>query len=390
MNYQADELIEDLSADVPAEPVQKTADKTALAVRNDIAQVESAMSEFDKISAGLDALAERYPTDLVYDVTTGKGMVDAVAHRAAWREPRLTVERLRKQAKAPVLALGKSIDARAAWLTEQLLIGETPIDQQIKAEEARKEAIKQAKIAAEFGRVQAIQDAIAEIHMDAMVAAGKSAAVIAEALESMRSRILDPLVFQELLSQAEAARVAAVAKMDLAHKAALHTEAQAAQLAEERAELARLRAEAAERRVKEEAEQRAARERIAAEQAAESLRLKAESDRLAAERVVLEAQQASVNRAPAVMDEPLCAPVGPTVNVTGPTTITDSRPPIKLGDVNERLGFTMTAAFVTGKLKVPPIPDPKGRAVLFAASDVPAIYSALIKHIEDIKGRALA
>ena len=106
--------------------------------------------------------------------------------------------------------------------------------------------------------------------------------------------------------------------------------------------------------------------------------------------MVLEAQQASVNRAPAVMDEPLCAPVGPTVNVTGPTTITDSRPPIKLGDVNERLGFTMTAAFVTGKLKVPPIPDPKGRAVLFAASDVPAIYSALIKHIEDIKGRALA
>lgn len=341
MNYQADELIEDLSADVPVEPVQKTTDKTALAVRNDIAQVESAMSEFDKLSAGLDALAERYPTDLVYDVTTGKGMVDAVAHRAAWREPRLTVERLRKQAKAPVLALGKSIDARAAWLTGQLLIGETPIDQQIKAEEARKEAIKQARTAAEFGRVQAIQDAIAEIHMDAMVVAGKSAAVIAETLEAMRVRSLDPVVFQELLSQAEAARTSAVAKLDLAHKAALHTEAQAAQLAEERAELARLRAEAAERRAKDEAEQREERERVAADQAAEAKRLKAEADSLAVERAALVAQQAA--HQPAQVSAP--APAHATA---------DEPATLKLGDINARFGhgFTMTADFVANVLGV--------------------------------------
>ena len=40
----------------------------------------------------------------------------------------------------------------------------------------RKEAIKQAKIEAEFGRVQAIQDAIAEIHMDAAIASSKASA----------------------------------------------------------------------------------------------------------------------------------------------------------------------------------------------------------------------
>jgi branched-chain amino acid transport system permease protein len=41
------------------------------------------------------------------------------------------------------LHVGKSIDARAAWLTEKLLEGEQPVDLLIKAEEARREAEKQ-------------------------------------------------------------------------------------------------------------------------------------------------------------------------------------------------------------------------------------------------------
>lgn len=254
-------------------------DKAALAIRQNIAQVESALSEFDKITAGLAELAEHYPPDLVYDVTTTKGMAEAVAHRAAWRDPRILVEKYRKTAKAPVLALGKDIDARAAWITEQLLVGETPVHEQIKAEEARKDAEKQARINAEFARVQAIQDAIAEIHMDVMICAGKPSADIAAKLDAMKAQVLDPLVFQEMMAQAQQAQANAITKLEQALKAQLFTEAEAAKLAAERAELAELRAAQAAQKAKDEA-------------AAIALR-QAEDARIAAERKQAEAELAA-------------------------------------------------------------------------------------------------
>lgn len=292
-----EEIIEDLSASSTATATATTQDKNALTIRGNISKVETALTEFDRISAGLAELRERFPSDLVYDVTTTKGMAEAIAHRAAWRDPRITVEKFRKTAKAPVLALGKDIDARAAWLTEQLEAGEAPIDEQIQAELRRKEAEKQAKINAEFGRVSAIQDAIAEIHMDVMSASGGPSSVIRARLDELRAAVLDPAVFQEQMQQAEAARTAGVAKLELALKAKLHDEAEAARVAAERAELAELRRQAAEQkerdRVAAEAAAAEARQKaalVAALHEAESRRLReqaakqAERDRQAAER----------------------------------------------------------------------------------------------------------
>jgi hypothetical protein len=273
---------------------QPKGETTALAIRTSIDRIEGAMTEFDRISAGLEDLARRYPPDLVYDVTTTRGMADAIAHRAAWRDPRINVEKFRKTAKAPVLALGKDIDARAAWLTEQLLLGETPVHEQIKAEEARKEEERQARINAEFERVQKIEDAIGEIHMDAMVAAGKPSATILAAIEALRTTPLDPLVFQERMQQAEAARTAGIAKLEVAYKAKLHDEQEAARLAAERAELAELRAAAAAQRERDAAAARIEQERIAAEQAAEAKRLKDAADAISAQRVELDRQRAAV------------------------------------------------------------------------------------------------
>jgi hypothetical protein len=277
--------------------IEAPADKAAVAIRQNIAQVESALSEFDKISAGLAELQAKYPPDLVYDVTTTKGMAEAVAHRAAWRDPRILVEKYRKTAKAPVLALGKDIDARAAWITEQLLVGETPVHEQIKAEEARKEAEKQARINAEFGRVQAIQEAIAEIHMEVMAVSGKNSDAIAVALQDLQQRKLDPLVYQEQMAQAEQARTSAVAKLETALQAQRWNEAEAAKLAAERAELAELRAAAAEQKRKDEAAAAEARKvedaRIAAErqaQEAEMAAQRAEQKRLDAEAAAARAE----------------------------------------------------------------------------------------------------
>lgn len=282
--------LQELSDDTILGTPEPKTDRSAVAIRDNLSRVESALSEFDKISAGLDDLRSRYPSDLVYDVTTTKGMAAAIEHRAAWRDPRINVEKFRKTAKAPVLALGKDIDARASWITEQLLEGETPIDEQIKAEERRKEEVRQAKVAAEAGRVIAIQEAIAEITMAPMVAAGKTSADILAALTECRATELDAAVFQEMLPQAKAAQENALAKLDFMYRAKLHDESEAAKVAAERAELEELRKAAAERKAKDEAAAievaRLDRERNAAEQErlnAEAAAKRAEADRVAAE-----------------------------------------------------------------------------------------------------------
>ncbi len=228
MTYE--ELSDDtrLATDEP-----KLSERTAIAIRENLSRVETALAEFDRVSAGLADLAARYPVDLVYDVSTGKGMAEAVAHRAAWRDPRINVEKFRKTAKAPVLALGKDIDARAAWLDEQLRIGEDAVDAQIQAELSRKEAVKQARVNAEFGRVAAIQEAIGEITMVPMIAGSQSSDAIARAIDELRAMALDPAVFQEAMQQAEAAKQSALLKLDVMHRAKLHDEAEAAKVAAE-------------------------------------------------------------------------------------------------------------------------------------------------------------
>jgi hypothetical protein len=359
MNY--DDIDENTLFDAPTKAEPKI-DESAIAVRGSITKVMETMTEFDRVSEGLIELASRFPHDLVYDCRTGAGMVEAIAHRAAWREPRLAVERLRKSAKAPVLALGKDIDARAAWLTEQLLLGETPIHEQIKVEESRKADEKRARELAEFGRVQAIQDAIGEIHMDVMTASGKASAVIANTLEALKTATLDPLVFQELMAQAEAARSVGIAKLEIALKAKLHDEAETAKLAAERAELEELRKAVAAQKAKAAAAAKIEQDRVAAEQAAESKRLKdaaaaqaaqqkQEADRLADERAAFERKRAEFEAAQRSVEAAARAKVGlpevpAAVGTTAALTPSIAQMPTNVAapatlDI-DRLGFTVT------------------------------------------------
>ena len=104
-----------------------------------IEKVSGALAEFSRVEAGIAALTKAY-AGVVYDVTTTEGMGAAREARRIIREPRYEVEKVRKDAKAPLLALGKEIDAEAKRITAALLAIEEPIDQQIAAEEARKEA----------------------------------------------------------------------------------------------------------------------------------------------------------------------------------------------------------------------------------------------------------
>lgn len=275
------------------EMIETPADTSALAIRENIQHVEAALSEFDKISAGLADLRQRHPVDLAVDVTTTKGMKEAVAARAAWRDPRIAVEKARKAAKAPVLALGKDIDARAAYITTALLEGESNYDDQIKAEEARKEAEKAAKAEAERVRVELIQGRIAnDIRLAATKSVGASADVIAVVIGDVSAILIDE-GFEEFQGQAQLAKDETIDKLRAMHAAAVAAEAEAARIkaeqeaetariAAEREELARLRAEQS-RRDAEAAEARAAAEseqaaRLAAERAEQEAELKRQRD----------------------------------------------------------------------------------------------------------------
>lgn len=259
-------LDDNIGFDEPAQP-SATTDRNAVAVSNNMIRVQSALGEFDRVAAGLAEIEARYPKDAVYEVTTTKGMKDAVEHRAAWRDPRITVEKARKMAKAPLLALGKSIDARAAWITEKLREGEEPIDLLIRVEETRREEEKQARINAEAGRVLGIQEALAEIAADVLIACGKTSADIRALQQRMQSTQPDPLVFQEMIDQAKAAWSSGIAKLETAYKAKLWEEAEAKRAAEERAADAARRAEEEARLARVAAEQKEAADKLAAERA---------------------------------------------------------------------------------------------------------------------------
>lgn len=261
------------------------------AIAENLDKVQTELAAIDKIDAGLAALEKAHPKNLACDVATTKGMKEAIAGRAAWREPRIATEKARKAAKAPVLELGRAIDARAAELTALLLEGESNYDDQIKAEEARKESERAAKAEAERARIQGHQDRINEIRGAVAAAAHADATLIAEHIGDVERLPVDA-TFEEFQGQAQLAKdetlvklramhADAVAREEEAARVKAEQEAAAAALAAERAELERLRAEQAER------------ERVAAAEQAERARIaraeldaaeKAQADKLAAER----------------------------------------------------------------------------------------------------------
>ena len=262
----------------------------------ELIEVQKAVAEMNRVEAGLVALREQYQ-GVVYEVATTAGMDAAKAARLAIREPRYEVERVRKAAKAPILALGKKLDAEAARITAELEKIENPIDQQIKAEEARKEAEKQARIEAEQKRVAAIQERIAELRGCPTLSATSGSALIADHIGDLELIAVDAS-FEEFEQQARDAKDAGLKRLSDLHAAALAHEAEQARLTAEREELARLRAEQAERarhareaQAKADAEAKAERDRLEeiarADRAAEAEKLRkerAENERIAAER----------------------------------------------------------------------------------------------------------
>jgi hypothetical protein len=270
-----------------------------LSENKDLILIDTALQDFDKISAGFTLLEKNFK-GIVFEVDTQIGMEHAKAARAKIREPRYTVERLRKGAKAPLIAIGKRLDAEAARLTNALLELENPIQEQIKYEEDRQERERLERAQKELEQKQRIESRIQAIR-ESVVASGFAPDVIETRMNDIRSIDIDAS-FQEFQQQASDAKTAALARLAELHAAAIERVAEIERIAAERAELARLRAAQEERdrearadQARRDAEAQKERDRLAAiaqaERDAENARI-AEANRIERERIAAEEAEA--------------------------------------------------------------------------------------------------
>lgn len=270
----------------------------------DLILIDSALQDFDKISAGF-ALLEKNYKGVLYDTDETIGMEHAKAARAAIREPRYRVEQIRKSAKAPLLAIGKKLDAEAARLTGSLLELEEPIHAQIKQTEERVERERLARAQAELERRTRIEARIQDIRNTVVTVANLPADAITQRIVMLRDVEINE-GFEEFQQQAVDAKTATLSRLVELRDAATEREAEKARIAAEREELAKLRAEQADRdrlareaQAKADADAKVERDRLEAiakaERDAEAAR-QAEANRLERERIAKEEADAKAIR----------------------------------------------------------------------------------------------
>jgi hypothetical protein len=284
-----------------------------------------------------------------YDITTTAGMAKAKELRAMFREIRTSLENERKARKAPIIESGKLLDTRAAEMKAEIEPFEDKYDAEIKAEEARKEAEKQKKLEAERVRIEAIQNRINGMRNTPARLAGADAEVIARELHQLNTLRLDPADYEEFLEDALTALNATVDQLGDLHANAMAREAEARRIAEERAELARLKAEQ-EAREKAEREAEAERQRAA----------KAEADRIEAERRAAAEREADLVRQLEAMKAQMAAQMAAQVAAASPAPVLEQEPapsPIKEAQKIEESPEIETAPIVEmAPVKAIPIP----------------------------------
>lgn len=175
-----------------------------------------------------------------YDIATTAGMKLATEWRARIRAIRIEGDKAREARKAPVLEIGRLLDSRYKDLKAEIEPLEERFHQDIKAEEDRKEAERQARIAAELARVNGIQARIQAIRNHAVAAAGKTSGHIAQALTAVQALSIDES-FDEFLQYARDAQTATIVALTALHGESLQQEAEALRIQAERKELAQLR-----------------------------------------------------------------------------------------------------------------------------------------------------
>jgi hypothetical protein len=310
-----------MTTELKAPATEPTAVQAAMRARADLVKVESALTEFDAVEANIAELKTKYTNIVFQNLETTAGMKIARAQLAEVREPRINVEKFRKAGKEPLLTIGRNLDARAKEITAALEELECPMQDQIHAEEERKESLKRAAAEAERRRVEAIHQAINAIRDHVTVASGMSGAEITALADRVEAMQPAEATFGEFLVNAQLAVAETAKALRKAATDALQREEEDRQREADRRELEELRALQARKeaedaaRIKREEEERAA--RIAAEdkarretqerEEAEARARRTEDDRQAAAARAAEDKRIADARAALALEEAAAA-----------------------------------------------------------------------------------
>lgn len=376
-----------------------------------------AVAPLEAIRAGLVALANRYDR-VAFDLTTPKGLEEAKAARHDLRENgRYAVQRAGEKFKKDANAAKKKADALVIELAAIVEPVEDRLDKIIKARELELEAEKEAKRQADEARKQRHRDAIATIrsYLTHAQQPGMTSERIARGMSALASMPkIGPETFEEFADEAAAAYAETFNAMHALHERVLGQEMEAAELARQREEQDRIAREQAER------------QRVLDEQAAALARQREEIEA---------AQQRAISPAAPAAPEGKADP-GPGTAEAAPFTVTTTvrtvpgalvvaggdavgsagsfggagsqaddsaaaptyTPPgthsapaapatavstiaLTTGAINERLGLTLTSAFITGTLKVKPDGTSKQQTPLWNEAKFRTICAALAEHV---------
>jgi hypothetical protein len=334
--------------------------------------------QYSKTEAALAALREKY-TGATFDLTTTKGDKEARAARLELTTLRTSLEKRRKEFKAPALEFGKKIDAEAARITGEIEALEQPIDAQIRADENRRAAEKAERERIERDRIAAHQNRLNVIRACVGRAQGLPSARIANGIEQVEAMPTDAATWEEFAGEAEATKAETLAAMRTMFEAAKAREDEEARVEQQRLENER-----------QAAENRAAAERLAEQQReleAKAASIKAEQDAIDAHRAeqLAEAErktQAAITAAAAPAAAPLAAPP-PVAAPVSPAVHTDSGPRLSLGQINERIAPLAITVAGLSSLGYEPVEQVKSMR-LYRESDFHAICNAIVRHVKAV------
>lgn len=252
----------------------------------------TSIAEYSATDSALAELRQKYET-VVYDVRSPKGMDQAKKARAELRDYRVTLEKTRVEIKAPALERCRQIDSEAKRITAELEALELPIDNQIKAEEQRKANEKAEAERLERARQEALQKWFADLRGVPLRAVNATADAIRELIAETEATDTSA-VPDDHQAAAKFEIRNSVAGLKAALDARLAADEEAERIKAERAELERLRAEAA--AVQAEKDRLAAAERERQAEEARRAEAQARAEREAVERAEREAREAEQRR----------------------------------------------------------------------------------------------
>lgn len=268
-------------------------------------------------------------TETITAITNPDGYKQVRAARIALKNERLAIQKTGKDARDDATKFSKAVIAEENRLIALIEPEEKRLGILQDEEDARLERERQAEIDREVERQAKLQERIAELRGNQMLLPTSGADLIAEHIRDLEAIAVDES-FEEFSEQAQDAKAQGLARLRALHTAAIAHEVEQKKIAEDRAELARLKVEAAERERKD----KIARDAEAARVRVEETAAQVERDRIAAEERRVAAEQAELAR----QQEDLLKPQAPTVTPADPPTLITRDPNTGYGVAIEVLG----------------------------------------------------